>query len=390
MMDSQNRDPLKAYRKNVLHRPDGGRRESGSCFKRCCCPMAVFVIIFGAAFVVIFGLIPIDNFQNLFGWEIPFFGGKKNEDNEGDRTDPPTLSPTDPSQFSPMLCPENGECCNGLASICDLKPNEIVWPTVHNAMHDDLLGNNQKPLEDALQAGYRGLQLDVCVCEDPDTKMEEIVFCHSFCIVGRRSFDEVFPNINTFLNDNPSEMVLINLEISVGDPTPEEIWDAIQKYQGLKAKTYIHSGNDFPTMRELEQSGKRLLLFKHNGIDCSNISTNGCSNRIAEFHKYTVETEWDFEDNDAVADFQTSCAPNRGIDGEKNFYQINHFVTRTLGPSIEAAKVINARDFLEERITQCEKITNQEVNIVAKITRGVLLFFFDDHTKNNFYNEFIV
>ena len=352
--------------------------------------MAVFVIIFGAAFVVIFGLIPIDNFQNLFGWEIPFFGGKKNEDNEGDRTDPPTLSPTDPSQFSPMLCPENGECCNGLASICGLKPNEIVWPTVHNAMHDDLLGNNQKPLEDALQAGYRGLQLDVCVCEDPDTKMEEIVFCHSFCIVGRRSFDEVFPNINTFLNDNPSEMVLINLEISVGEPTPEEIWDAIQKYQGLKAKTYIHCGNDFPTMRELEQSGKRLLLFKHNGIDCSNISTNGCSNRIAEFHKYTVETEWDFEDNDAVADFQTSCAPNRGIDGEKNFYQINHFVTRTLGPSIEAAKVINARDFLEERITQCEKITNQEVNIVAKITRGVLLFFFDDHTKNNFYNEFIV
>ena len=378
-MAKKHRDPRNAFRKKAKRdpldpsqRPSGRRRERSrreiaqSCAKKYFCPIFFFFAILGVAFGVIFGIIPVDHFKNLFGFEVPSFGDGGTGGTTGKKTDSPTVSPTPPPPVDFMRCPENGECCNGLESNCDLRPNEIMWATVHNAMHDDLLGNNRAPLEEALEAGYRGLQLDVCLCDNPETSQAEIVFCHSICAVGRRSFDEVFPNINRFLNKNPTESVLINFEISKGTPTPEIIWNTIEQYQGLKSKTYIHTNNNaFPSMRELQQSGKQLLLFKHNGIDCLNTASTGCSNRIAEFHKYALETEYNFQDEEAVANFDVSCVGTRGGTFRKDFYHINNFVTKPWGPSIEAAKIINKKDFLVERIAECEKITKVDATMVS-------------------------
>lgn len=354
-------------RRNPLdpnQRPAGRRRTRSAremtegCLKSRLCPLFVFLIILGAAFGVIFGFIPIDNIKNFLGMEVSPFGGEN--DGNGDNveaSDAPTSAPTPGFVF--MQCPANGECCNGLQSNCDLTPGEMMWPTVHNAMHDDRIGNNRAPLEDALAAGYRGLQLDVCLCE------QKLIFCHGLCNIGVKTFDEVFPNINTFLNENPSETIMINFELSVGTPTPQSIWSQISTYGGLRAKAYIHQGGDLPTMRELQASNRRLLLFKHNGADCTNFNSNGCSNRIAEYHKYAVETEFKFSNEDAISTYQSSCPGSRGTSGRKDFYHINHFVTKTWGPSQEAAKTINLRESLEERIIQCEKIAKAVTTVVA-------------------------
>jgi hypothetical protein len=60
-------------------------------------------------------------------------------------------------------------CCNGLASNCDLRVNEVLFAMVHNAMssRNDLFAayNNIESLEKALVAGYRGLMLDSCICD---------------------------------------------------------------------------------------------------------------------------------------------------------------------------------------------------------------------------------
>jgi len=60
-------------------------------------------------------------------------------------------------------------CCNGLESNCDLPLDEVAFSMVHNAHSskaDLFLGyNNNKRLEDALVAGYRGLMLDSCICD---------------------------------------------------------------------------------------------------------------------------------------------------------------------------------------------------------------------------------
>ncbi len=353
------------------------RGTSGSK-KLCMVSIIVFFVILGVAFGVIFGVIPTDFMPSLFGNDSnsESDGGGDNTGGNGagtgggvDATDPPSPSPTaaDVSPtFTFMQCPEVGECCNGLQSSCDLSVSEFMWPTVHNAMHDGLLGNNDAPLEEALEAGYRGLLLDVCWCADPNTQVKELIFCHSVCGVGERKFGEVISNINTFLDNNPTEVILINYEISFGDPTPAEIWTAMTQQVGIKEKTYIHRGGDFPTMRSLLQDSKQLLLFKHNGLSCLDTSLNGCTPRIPEFFKYAVETPYNFDSVAAIEnDPSTSCKIDRGLDATPDFYHINNFVTKWSGPSVDASKTINERSFLENRISECEKVTKLNANMVS-------------------------
>ena len=85
-------------------------------------------------------------------------------------------------------CPEDGACCNGLSTNCELGVNEIMFATVHNAQHHmPPIPNNKAPLEEALEAGYRGLMLDFCKCDGV------LRFCHGVCNVVSPSnvFNEI-------------------------------------------------------------------------------------------------------------------------------------------------------------------------------------------------------
>ena len=80
--------------------------------------------------------------------------------------------------FRFMQCPNNGSCCNGLTTNCDMRVNEILFATAHNANHHTGVGSNHdKSLEDALDAGFRGLQLDFCKCNG------NLQFCHGGCSI---------------------------------------------------------------------------------------------------------------------------------------------------------------------------------------------------------------
>ena len=60
-------------------------------------------------------------------------------------------------------------CCNGLQSNCAKPINQVTFPMVHNAHSSKadyfLAYNNNKNMEEALVAGYRGLMLDSCICD---------------------------------------------------------------------------------------------------------------------------------------------------------------------------------------------------------------------------------
>jgi hypothetical protein len=78
-------------------------------------------------------------------------------------------APTEtPYQF--IQCSNEGQdCCNGLDTNCDLRANEILYATLHNAMatfEDGFIfgPNHEKKLEGAVEAGYRGVNLDLCNC----------------------------------------------------------------------------------------------------------------------------------------------------------------------------------------------------------------------------------
>lgn len=320
-----------------------------------CCSLykfILFILFLGGSLAAIFGFVDVEQIQDFFTQHLGGSGESGGTDSGGGGGSIPVVE-----DLPFMRCPETGECCNGLESNCDMRVDELLYATVHNANHDDILvPNHEAPLEKALEAGYRGLMLDVCKCDD------QITFCHSVCGLGPRDATEVFTNINSFLDDNPTELVILNFEMSADDPTPQEIWNVISPITDFRRKVYNHDGGQWPTMRELLANNHQVLLFEHNSkLDCTNGGV-GCAARIESFFQYAVENPWDFDSIASLENTDVSCAEDRGSGSRENFFSVNGFITGTFGPSKSAANTVNQRDFINNQIQKCEKVTKHKVN----------------------------
>ncbi len=188
----------------------------------------------------------------------------------------------------------------------------------------------------------------------------------TFLQAGEQDPTELFEHILDFLDTHPSELLVFNFEMSHGDPTPLQLWNVMENVNGLKNKSYVHGGGDWPTVGKLLQSGKQIISLKHNGNNCVNTANSGCTPYIQEFFKYTIGTEYDFDSVEDIENSDQSCIGKRGTYYQKKFYAINNFVTNNFpGPSEAAAKVLNEGSFVANRISDCEKVTNRMANFLA-------------------------
>jgi len=237
---------------------------------------------------------------------------------------------------------------------------------MNNAYHDTPpLNNHKKSFEDGLNAGYRGLNFDLCSCDSG------LAFCHGDCELGMKSVLEVFNNINTFLDKNPSEIIIINIEKSVNDPTPQELWTLIGNITRIEEKVYEHNQiKSWPTMKKMVDDGIQLIIFMDNRGGCSGkdgSTKKGCTPKILELFDYTVSTNSSFESIKEIEDVDNSCPANHVIESTKDFYSVNNFVTRTegnIGPSASAAKTLNCLDFLKQRTKECQQETGLKINML--------------------------
>ena len=165
------------------------REEKQPCctFRKICFLLVVILILL--SFLLVWIFVPWDDTINDALNKVPIPSGS--EDSAVPNTVRPITVTTSPPSVSPefqfMQCdPDNTgqmDCCNGLEGICDLRADEVMYATLHNAMStfEDgfLFGPNHKSkLEGALEAGYRGLNLDICNCGG------DIIFCHGeYCAV---------------------------------------------------------------------------------------------------------------------------------------------------------------------------------------------------------------
>lgn len=289
---------------------------------------------------------------------------------------------TDASSSIPsfMKCQEEEEeealCCNGSPSNCQLKLNEMMFATLHNAMSteetDFTFGyNHYKSLEKALVAGYRGINLDLCNCGSggDDSKKGGLQFCHNVCDYGERMPQEVFTNIVNFLKEYPSEVIVLIFQASDQGPIVwNDLYDEMKLVEDFVDMMYVHevevdggegTEKEWPLMGDLVKSNKRIISFYFNGGTCTD---DICPEPFHQFYKYTAETEYQSANLDDLRNIQYSCQLTRGPGGFKgDFFAVNNFVTP---PDPEASKITNGQQFLSERLTKCANYNGKRPNFV--------------------------
>ena len=266
-----------------------------------------------------------------------------------------------------MQCKKGKTCCNGLNDICDLRVDEILYATAHNAMasFDDgflFSPNHRFSLEKALEAGYRGINLDLCNCEGRH------VFCHGYCSMGSREVVDVFTSINMFLSSNPTEILMIPIEINNDADEPvviDQFFDQLQQVPGFVDKLYSH-GDDpsspWPTLKTSLESNKRVFMFQYKG-QCGDFLHPPCPKELNSYEQYAINTKWQFEQLGDIEDTSTSCAPRSGVPFTDThaFFGINSFVTP---PIQEVSRKLNSLKFASKRIRDCSQRIGMDPNFI--------------------------
>jgi hypothetical protein len=343
--------------------------------KRCCTwPRALIaLLLLGGAGVLIWQFAPIDedtvdDLKGLFNsTDEP--SADKDESDGGDGGS--GGSGGGGNNDEPVL-----QGCNGLEEICDLRLDEVLFATPHNAMATKEDGypyiagitgpNHNKPLEDALVAGYRGLSIDVCSCNGI------LELCHGACGLAPRDIQEVLANIVSFLQDSPTEFLMLNIQINNkpiggGDVDIQDLYNLMKSVDGFYDMVYVQTDTqsdvEWPTLGTLlkAEERKQIVMFHFNGPTCS--ENQPCPEGLHYWFRYGAETEFDFVTREELEDATSSCEVTRGNPVEKRgFLGVTNFVTP---PEEDIAKEINTRAFIEQRLQDCSALNNnQDVNLL--------------------------
>jgi hypothetical protein len=113
-----------------------------------------------------------------------------------------------------------------------------------------------------------------------------------------------------------------------------------------------------PTLRQMIESGKRLVLLAEN-------HSGGAPWYEPAYDRLVEETPYHFSTAASLlGDPAKTCAPNRGPEGAPLFL-LNHWVTTDPVPRPSDATAVNAYGPLLERARACERIRHHVMNLLA-------------------------
>jgi hypothetical protein len=304
------------------------------------------------------------------------------------------------STETPRANPTN-QGCNGYVELCAFAVNQIVWPASHNAMsssaYDFFGAEHTITIPEQLNAGSRFLMLDAYYgyddgglvrtnlaggvdrqqleadrgpaavkeldrlgaltgAADTSGKKQDIYFCHDLCELGAVSAHQVLGNIRDFLDENLTDVVIIDIEdyvkprdfkqALVDAGLLDRVWTPKQPGQWPTLYDMVH-----PKQASAEQNPRRLIVMfeKHPSPYKWLLNT----------YKVSEETGFTYP---SAAKFD--CAPNRGKTG-KSFFIVNHWINPGGAPDpIEAAKT-NSEKTLTKRFEDCIAARGKLPNAIA-------------------------
>ena len=291
-------------------------------------------------------------------------------------------------QFS-QCSPNDVDCCNGLNNTCDLRADEILYAGLHNAMAAResgflLAANHDLSMEKALESGYRAINIDFGMCGGIPQ------LYHGSCEIGTRDPKDLLSHVVKFVNENPTETIIITVQFAnvPGETNPaniatvDDLVSVINSVDGLVDKLYAHPSlsEPWPTLRELQNSGKHIILFHYNVGVCYQ-EEEGCPYGLHDYFVYAEETEFELASLVEVKDTARSCNVTRGSN-RATFFGINLFLTL---PSRNVAAEINSLQFLQSHVSDCEQRNNGYLANIVWVdfwTQGNLPLFVQRRNQN--------
>lgn len=302
--------------------------------------------------------------------------------------------------------------CNGSQELCDRTLDEVTFPATHNSMAaaDNpgwIFPMHEQTIPEQLNDGIRALLIDAyygypgarvytdfergpnklhaqlkselgrqfvgaadraragIVRPSGDSKL---YLCHGFCELGAIDLVDTLRQIDSFIEANPNEVLLINIEDYV---KPKDIVAAFER-SGLDDHVYDGPlGPDFPTLQELVDDDQRVIVVAENHA--------GGAPWYRLTYDFFQETGYDFKKPQAM-----DCAANRGARSNPLFL-INHWINTDPQAKPSNAAKVNAHDFLLNRVKRCSNRRNLVPNVIAVdfYGQGDLLEVADELNKVN-------
>jgi hypothetical protein len=164
-------------------------------------------------------------------------------------------------------------------------------------------------------------------------------------------------DMRTFLVANPGAVVVV---INQDYVTPEDFVGAVRDADLEELVYTVPASGAWPTMREMVDSGRRLVLLAENHAGAAPWY------QLA-YKSITEETPYAFGKVAQLTDpakLDTSCEPNRGPEGAPLFL-VNHWITTDPVPLPSNAAKVNAYDPLLARARDCARVRHHVPNMVA-------------------------
>ncbi|MGB9375216.1 MAG: hypothetical protein WCA82_13790, partial [Jiangellales bacterium] len=299
---------------------------------------------------------------------------------------------TDPAPAAAVTV-GTGEVCNGHASLCERRYDEVSYVTTHNAMSaaDEpgwFLAEQPHGLIRQLESGARAAMIDVWAARPAEggvsslsvnldegrAQLEEafgaavidssrrvveavvgeptgpkaLYMCHGLCEIGATELAPTLGSLRAWLDTNRDEVVSLIVENHV---PAAEIGQAVVD-AGLEPYLHTVVDGEWPTLAQMITSGQRLVVMTEEGSGGDDYPWLRNAFELTQDTPYTFPTPDDF-----------SCEPNRGP-ADAPLFLVNHWLSG-FGNLVTAAQTVNVADVLGARVEQCQDERNRLVNFVG-------------------------
>lgn len=262
--------------------------------------------------------------------------------------EPPVDTPDPP----PDEVTEIPETCNGSVELCDRTFDQVAFAGTHNSMSVAAEGwsipNQNLSMRMQLQSGIRVFLFDVhtdALESVPAGQKPVLYLCHTLCFIGKRPLADGLIDFRDFLLTERGEV----LTFIIQDEVPvDDLFEALEA-AGLERWAYVYEGGEWPTMRELIDTNKRLIVSVERGQPTQAWGRKVWDIAFDNPYTYTELDEMD-------------CRANRGSTSNSLFL-MNHWLGPVSDPKL--SEVANTFEALMTHAETCRDRHGRWPNFIA-------------------------